>query len=90
MLNLYPPWGPVDPPEPELCPHGKDSDELCGNPIDPRFAIALQIKGLESKNLDLENTILALADPDDYETGGEKTAETCRRLAAECIERNGL
>lgn len=40
--------------------------------------------------LDLSNTVNAIADPDDYEAGGEKTAETCRRLAAECIERNNL
>ena len=45
---------------------------------------------LEEANLDMENTINAISDPDDYEIGGEKTVETCRRLATECGERNHL
>ena len=40
--------------------------------------------------LDLSNTVNAVADPDDFESGGEKTAETCRRIAADCAERNHL
>ena len=40
--------------------------------------------------LDIQNTIIAIADPTDYETGGEKTVETCRQIAFECIERNHL
>lgn len=40
--------------------------------------------------LDLQNTIGAIADPTDYETGGEKTVETCQRLASECMARNNL
>ncbi len=43
-----------------------------------------------AKILDMENTINAIADPDDYETGVEKTAETCRRIAAECVVRFNL
>lgn len=45
---------------------------------------------LRNRLLDLENTVSAIADPDDYEAGGEKTAETCRRLASECMARNDL
>lgn len=45
---------------------------------------------LDALLLDLSNTLTAIADPDDYEAGGEKTAETCRRLAAECVALNDL
>lgn len=40
--------------------------------------------------LDLSNTLNAIADPDDYETCGVKTADLCQRLASDCIVRNHL
>lgn len=40
--------------------------------------------------LDLANTINAIADPEDYETGTTKTAKDMRELAVVCISRNGL
>jgi hypothetical protein len=38
----------------------------------------------------MENTLNAIADPDDYETGGLKSLAFVQALAAACIFRNNL
>lgn len=43
---------------------------------------------VNSDDIDAQNTLAAIADPDDYENPGqEKTAELCRQLAAACMAR---
>ena len=49
-----------------------------------------KVAELEAKNLDMGNTLLAIGDPDDYESGGPKTLSLCQWLAEECVERNRL
>lgn len=46
---------------------------------------------LEDAIHDMENTLGAIADPDDYEKPHtEKTVELCRKLAADCMARLNL
>ena len=60
------------------------------DPVGEIESLTARVGDLEILVIDLSNTINAIADPDDYETGKEKTAETCRRLAAECVALNDL
>ena len=49
-----------------------------------------RVAELNDRIIDLENTVNAIADPWDYETGLEKTAESCRAIATDCVSRLNL
>ena len=49
-----------------------------------------RVAEMDCRIIDLENTVNAIADPWDYETGLEKTAESCRAIATDCVARLNL
>lgn len=93
-MSIAEDWG-IDPNRKFTCPKGHE-----WGPIGPGCPLCAWDEAVERQakinkeredRLDMENTLAAIADPDDYEMPGrEKTAELCRQLAAACMARLNL